>query len=211
MPKYIPKALTHLNHPVPKKPQYAPHRWTAPAYGQRLQLAPDPDSSELLDQKGIKLIQTVVGIFFYYARSLNPTILRALNEISRIQARPTKDTLAKAKCFLDCASTYPNAIIRYHASKMVLRIDSGAAYLVMPEARSLCAGHFYLSDWPCDKPNILSTKRNGPILTKCKTIRNIVSAAAEAETTGTFCNANKGVAILPSLIGIGHQQPTRPH
>ena len=36
MPKYIPKAMIRLNHPSPKKPQYAPHNWTAPAYGQRL-------------------------------------------------------------------------------------------------------------------------------------------------------------------------------
>ena len=96
MPEYIPKALTRLNHPAPKKPQYAPHRWTTPAYGQQLQMAPDPESSELLDKKVIKFIQTVVGIFLYYARALDPTMLCALNEISRIQARPTKDMLAKA-------------------------------------------------------------------------------------------------------------------
>ena len=146
MPEYIPKALTRLNHPAHKKPQYAPHRWTDPAYGQRLHMAPDPDSSELLNQKVIKFIQTVVGIFLYYAQALDPTILRSLNEISRIQARPTKDTLAKAKWFLDYSATYPNAIIRYHASKMVLHIDSDAAYLVMTEYRSVYAGHFYLSD-----------------------------------------------------------------
>ena len=82
MPEYIPKALTRLNHPTPKKPQYAPHRWTAPAYGQRLQMAPDPDSSEFLDQKVIKFIQTVVGIFLYYAGALDPTMLCAFNEKS---------------------------------------------------------------------------------------------------------------------------------
>ena len=162
---------------------------TAPAYGQRLQIDPDLDSSELIDQKGTKFMQSVVGIFLYYARALDPTMLRALNEISRTQVRPTKDTMAKAKWFLDYAATYPNAIIRYHARKMVLHIDSGAAYLVLPESRSVYAGHFYLSDWPRDKPNLLSTKCNGPILTTCKTIRNVVSSAAEAEITGTFCNA----------------------
>ena len=68
-------------------------------------MSPDPESSELLDKKRIKFIQTVVGIFLYYARDIDPTMLRALNEISRIQARPTKDTLAKAKWFLDYAAT----------------------------------------------------------------------------------------------------------
>ena len=105
-------------------------------------MAPDPDYSELLDQKEIKFIQTVVGIFLYYARSLDPTILRALNDISRIQAIPKIDTLAKSKWFLDYAATYPNSIIQYHESKMVLNIDSDAAYLVMPEARSVYAGYF---------------------------------------------------------------------
>ena len=157
MPEYIPRALTHLNHPAPKKPQYAPHRWTAPSYEQRLQMDPDPDSSELLNQKGIKFIQTVVGIFLYYAQALNPTMLRALNEISRIQARPTKGIMAQSKWFLDYAATYPNAIIRYHARKMVLHIESDAAYLVMLEARSVYAGHFYLGSWPRDKPNLPST------------------------------------------------------
>ena len=95
-------------------------------------MAPDSNYSELINQKGIKFIQTVVCIFLYYARALDPTLLRTLNEISRIQARPTKDTKAKAKWFLDYAATYPNAIIRYHAIKMVLHIESDAAYLFMP-------------------------------------------------------------------------------
>ena len=93
---------------------------------------------------------------------------------------------------------------------MVLHINYDAAYLVIKEACSVYAGHFFLSDWHRDKPNLTSTKRNGPILTTCKTIRNVVSSAAEAETTGTFCNAKEGVAILPSLIGLGHKQPPTP-
>ena len=97
MPKYIPKDMIRLNHPAPKKPKYTPHRWTDPAYGKRLQMAPDPDSSELLDQQDTMFIQTVVVIFLYYAWALDPTMLRALNEISRVQDRPTKDTTAKAK------------------------------------------------------------------------------------------------------------------
>ena len=109
-------------------------------------MAPEPDSIEFIYQQGIKFIQTVVGIFLYYARALDPTMLRALNEISRVQARPTKDTMAKAKWFLDYAATYPNAIIRYHAIQLVLHVDSDDAYLFMPEARSVYVRHFYLND-----------------------------------------------------------------
>ena len=101
MPEYIPNAMIRLNHPAPKKPQYTPHRWTTPAYGQQLQIDPYPNSSEFIDQQGTKFIQNVVSIFLYYARALDPTMICALNEISCVQARPTKDTMAKAKCFLD--------------------------------------------------------------------------------------------------------------
>ena len=93
---------------------------------------------------------------------------------------------------------------------MVLHIDSDAAYLVMPESCSVYAGHFYLSDWPRDKPHLPSTKRNGLILKTYKTVHKFFSSAAEAETTGTFCNAKYGVAILSSLICLGHKQPPTP-
>jgi hypothetical protein len=33
MPGYVKKALDCLQHSTPTRPQYAPHRWTQPAYG----------------------------------------------------------------------------------------------------------------------------------------------------------------------------------
>jgi hypothetical protein len=43
MPGYIKDALHEFQHPLPKRPQYAPHNWTVPAFGQRIQYAPPPD------------------------------------------------------------------------------------------------------------------------------------------------------------------------
>jgi hypothetical protein len=43
MPGYIKDALHKFQHPLPKCPQYAPHNWMVPAYGQRIQYAPLPD------------------------------------------------------------------------------------------------------------------------------------------------------------------------
>ena len=70
---------------------------------------------------------------------------------------------------------------------MVLPVDY-AAYLTIPEEKSFYAGHFYLSNWPSPQPVKSTPKINGPIHTECKTIRNIVSSAAEAETCVTFNN-----------------------
>jgi hypothetical protein len=47
MPGYIKDALHKFQNPLPKRPQYAPHNWTVPAYGQRIQYAPLPDAARL--------------------------------------------------------------------------------------------------------------------------------------------------------------------
>ena len=96
---------------------------------------------------------------------------------------------------IDYAHTYHNTTIQYHASDICLHIDSDAAYLVQPQASSRVAGHFYLSDKiPLETPTPNPTP-NGPILTECCTVRNIISLAAVAETIGIFHNANVAVPI----------------
>ena len=49
-------------------------------------------------------------------------------------------------------------------------VDTDAAYLVLPNARSRYAGHYILSDTPPPPPEIPNPKPNGAILTVCKTI-----------------------------------------
>ena len=39
----------------------------------------------------------------------------------------------------------PNAVIKYSASDMILRLDSDAAYLVAPEARSRAGGYHWVA------------------------------------------------------------------
>ena len=76
MPDYVRKALDRLQHPNPKIPQYAPHCWSVPAYGKRLQMALDTDESNLLDKNSTKSIQSILGTMIYYALSVDPTMLR---------------------------------------------------------------------------------------------------------------------------------------
>ena len=123
------KALDRLQHPKPKISQYALHHWSVPAYGKRLQMAPYPDGSDILDKRATKRIQSIVGTMLYYARSVDPTMLRAISEILRVQSRPTQDTAEKARMLLEYAAKYPNIILSHKASDMVLNVDSDAAYL----------------------------------------------------------------------------------
>ena len=98
-------------------------------------MAPDPDERYLLEKSYTRRIQPIVGTMLYYTWSVDPTMLRKINGILRVQPRPTWDTEEKARMLLDYAATYPNKILRYKASDMVLHVDSDAEYLTIPEEK----------------------------------------------------------------------------
>ena len=98
MPKYIPALLQKLQHPKPTKPQYAPHPWVVPAYGQRIQMA-TVDESKKIDSKGIRRVQSIVGSLLYQSRELDSTTMVALNELGGEQARATEKLEIVATCY----------------------------------------------------------------------------------------------------------------
>jgi hypothetical protein len=156
----------------------------------------------------ITRIQAIVGTFLYYARAVDSTFLVALNEISRQQSSPTQATKLATDRLLNFAATYPNASVRFYASDMILHIDTDAAYLVLPNARSRVAGYYYLSSMPTDPPS--SVPMNGPVLVDCSTIRNVVGSVAEAECSGCYRSAQQAIPIRLALIELGHPQPRTP-
>ena len=91
MPDYVSKVLDRLQYSKPKRPQYAPHRLSVPALKKTM--APDSDGINLLDQKSTNKIQSIVGTNIYYAWSVDPTMLWEINEILRVQSRPTRRML----------------------------------------------------------------------------------------------------------------------
>ena len=105
---------------------------------------------------------------------------------------------------LDFVATHPDATLRYRASNMILHVDSDAAYLVAPKARSRIAGYYYLSN--LDTPPPL----NGAIHVECKTLKHVVASAAEAEVAGIFLNAQQILPIRRILHALGHVQPPTP-
>ena len=90
---------------------------------------------------------------------------------------------------------------------MILNVDSDAAYLVAPKARSRIAGFYHLTNHPsqCQQP-----QRNGAIMVECKTLRQVVSSAAEAETAGVYYNAQSTLPIRHLLHALEHPQPPTP-
>ena len=140
---------------------------------------------------------------------MEPTILPALNDIATFQARPTSDTVKRTNRLMDYMYTYPTAVLRYYAGDMQLHIESDAAYLVLPGARSRVAGYFYL------RANKHPQKAypghfNAPLLVECSALKNVVSSAAEAKCGDLFHNCTTAIGLRNALIGLGHPQNKTP-
>ena len=109
---------------------------------------------------------------------------------------------------LDYLHTYPNAKIRFNASDMKLYIDSDAAYLIAPKAKSRISGFYYLSNICQEtKPQ---PKLNGPVLVECRLLQHVVTSAAKAETAGLFYNAQSAITVINILKALGHPQSSTP-
>ena len=209
MKTFVIKTLQRLQHIFPSKPQYVPHSWTVPNYDTNRQYAKLPVTSPLLNKSGIKRVQSIVGSFLYYRRTIDNTILVALNELAASQSVPTEQTNYKIIMLLGYLSTYLNTKFQNTKSDMILHLDSDAVYVVAPKARSKVARYFY-----CGRKNNNTipsrTHLNGPIHIECKTLKYVVASAAEAKTAGLFHNCQTAVHIRNMLTVLSHLQPTTP-
>jgi hypothetical protein len=215
MPGYVERALQRFQHPTPTRAEHSPYHWNKPKYGAKVQYADADDTTPVLDAPEKKRVQEIIGTFLFYARAVDITMLKALGTLSTQQSKPTEATMESIVKFLNYAATHPDAELQYIASDMILWIDSDASYLSEPNARSTCAGAFFLSDSPRDpskppQPQDPEPADNAPIHVLCSIMREIVSSAAEAELGGLFHNGKDGCPIRTCLEELGHPQPPTP-
>ena len=131
---------------------------------------------------------------------MDNTHLYALNDIACAVSKGTDTTMAATKYFLNYIASNPTPRIKYRASDMVLQIESDAAYLVSPQARSRAGGYHYLGDASC-------RTFNAPVFVQAKVIKNVMASAAEAEVAALYLNAQEALPIRQCLINMGHPQP----
>jgi hypothetical protein len=203
MPGYIKDALHKFQHPLPKRPQYAPHKWTVPAYGQRIQYVPLPDAAPPATSEEITRAQAVVGTLLYNARAVDPTLLVPLSALASQLSTATTTTIKAVSHLLDYCSTHPESIIRYFASDMQLKIHSDVSYLSEPKAKSRIGGYFYLVNKTNSRMKPIS---NGPLLFHTTVLKHVVSSVSEAEFSALFVNAKEGTATRTTLAEMGHNQ-----
>ena len=100
-----------------------PHNPTAPRkYGAASQEPTPQDTAPPTTKEEITRIQQVVGSILYYSRAVELTVIMALSTITSEQAKATKTTLKNVHQVLDYLATNIDAMIRFHASDMVLNI-----------------------------------------------------------------------------------------
>jgi hypothetical protein len=207
MPGYVARALQRFEHSAPTRKQHSPHAWIKPIYGKAPQLTAAPDRSQPLTPDGIHRLQEIIGVLLYYARAVDNTMLVALSSLASAQSQGTEATAKAATQLLNYAATHPDAVVRFHASDMILHIDSGASYLSEPKARSRAGGFHYLSDHP--QPGV-EPPINGPFHIVCNLMRNVLASATEAEVAALFHNAQDGAMFRTTLGEMGWPQPATP-
>ena len=135
-------------------------------------------------------VQQLVGTLLYYANTVDPTMLVALDTLSSQQSKTTKPTYYTIMWLLNYAYSNPNATIWYTTSYMILYIHSDASYLSAPLARIFAGGYYFLSNRSHNltKPPRTRLRINGPIHTVSKIMSNVMGSAAEAEIGATYIN-----------------------
>ena len=205
MPGYVSNALKRFGVTKRKEDTHSACLYTPPKYGLRTaQLAPLPDTSPLLSEGATKKIQQIVGVFLFYARAVDATMLYPISKLGSLQSTPTQAVQAAVDRFLQYAATYPDATTVIHPSDMVLRADSDASYLTESGSRSRAAGFWYLSQTPDDSPI------NAAVDIVSTIIPTVVASAAEAEYVTLFINGQKGEPLRNTLYDLGYPQGPTP-
>jgi hypothetical protein len=107
MPGYFKDALHRFQHPLPKRPQYAPHNWMVPAYGQRIPYTQLPDVAPPETSSESTRAQAIVGTLLYNDRAVEPTLLVSLSALASQLSTATTPTIKAVSHLLDYCSTHP--------------------------------------------------------------------------------------------------------
>ena len=110
MDGYITNVWARFRHSDPAKPEHSPQKHRPITYGAKAQYSEDDhDTSPMLNAKGIKGVQAIIGSLLYYARVVNNKLHVALSVLETKQAKAIVATdQARVHLILDYVATYPN-------------------------------------------------------------------------------------------------------
>ena len=126
-------------------------------------------------------IQQLTGTFSHYARTIDYTMIPAVNTLSRSQAKPTTQTLLEADQLLEYASRHPNNKLIFEASDMQLKCQYDASLHTLIDGRSVIGDIKYLGNYN-DPPEKVQN-----VFDASSTVLNAVAAhIVEAEYGSAF-------------------------
>jgi hypothetical protein len=120
MPGYVTKALKRFGFHNAKGAN-SPSIYIPPEYGKLVQYEEIDDTSPVTPDAKTR-IQEIVGVFLFYARAVDPTMLTAVNKLASKQANPTESVVAASERLMQYASRFPDATIQLRPSNMQLSI-----------------------------------------------------------------------------------------
>lgn len=199
IPGYVIKALQRFQR-INLKGADSPIIYVPPSYGKHQQEAPMEESSTPLSPDEIQELQEIVGVFLFYARAVDPTMLTAINKIASRQSKATSLIRKEVDRFLQYASKYPEATMRVRASNMKLVGHSDGSYLSESEARSRAGGILFLGDCADNEAP------NAPICFLSVIIKTVVTSAAATEYAAAFIVGQAAISIINTLADLGYPQ-----
>ena len=82
MPGCVTNALFQFQHLLPDDFTMTSHPYTAPVYGQKVQIAQQESTEPLLNKQDNTKVRQVVGKFLFYARAIDNNLLMGLNTLA---------------------------------------------------------------------------------------------------------------------------------
>ena len=152
-------------------------------------MAKNKITKPLFDKKdNTKIWQDVEKVLFY-ARAIENNLMMGLNTIATQQENSTARTGTLVTHILNHCATYPDAILTFDASDMILHIHTDNSFLLDPKAKIRAGGYLFLPDFP-DYPT--KSIQNEPIYVLCQILKNVLELASEAELASMFKNEQMG-------------------
>ena len=174
MDGYILDLRNKYQHITPKKTQCSPHKYHPIDYGATQQLVQSPHTTPILNEKGMKRIQGIVGASLYLGKAVNNKLIVALSAIGAQQAEATENTEQQLNNFWNMWLLTPMMASFLEKSDMILAANADAGFLNESKARSRAGAHTLFSE------NEPKPKLNGPVLTFVQIIKTVMSSVAEA-------------------------------
>jgi hypothetical protein len=175
-------------------------------YGAKTQYVEDENNSPTLSAKDVNKLQQLTGMLLYYSRAVYQTLIMPINVLASEQTKATAETADKVIKLLNYCNTHPETKIRYHASDMILYINSDASYLSERESKSRAGGFFYVGN----SADTANKRTNGSILIINTVLKHMMSSAAEAEIRAVFINSKEGEVFRTTLEELRHPQSPTP-